>query len=377
MKGMEAKVRVSIPEIVAITGLSVLVLLAGILVATQFGDFAMRGQPSTMNALSTKSMPAGMVMSGQKSSEQMNGMAAVDPSQIKASAPAEERGGRMLQPTMDGKVKVFRLDANLINWHILPGTVVSAYAYNGQVPGPLIRIRQGDRVRIILTNHLQEPSSIHWHGLILPNAMDGVAPLTQKAVPPGGTFTYEFTVSQSGTYFYHSHVNGDRQQALGLYGALIIDGPRPQVAYDKEVTVELGEWTVRNGKTFPAMPMEGLMPNFFTINGKAYPATETINMKVGQKLLVRFIGTNSGFVHPMHIHGGPFKIVAADGNPIPLSAQILKDTLQVAPGERYDVIWPARLKGRWLLHCHINHHTTNDGEETDGAGGLTEVINVK
>ena len=377
MKSMQTKVKASVPEIAAITGLSVLVLLAGVLVAAQFGDFVMRGQPRTVGALSSKSMPAGMVMSGQQSTQSMNSMAAVDRAQIKQSAAVDARGGQILHPLMGGSVKVFKLEAGLINWHILPGTTVGAYAYNGQVPGPLIRIHQGDRVRIILTNHLPEPTSIHWHGLILPNSMDGVPPLTQEAVPSGGTFAYEFTVKQSGTYFYHSHVNGDRQQALGLYGALIVDPPKPQVAYDKEAIVELGEWTVRNGKTFPAMPMEGLMPNFFTINGKAYPSTETINMKVGQKLLVRFIGTNSGFVHPMHIHGGPFRVVATDGNPIPPSAQILKDTLQVAPGERYDVIWPARLKGRWLLHCHINHHITNDGEEVDGAGGLTEVINVE
>ncbi|MDQ6932887.1 MAG: copper oxidase [Candidatus Eremiobacteraeota bacterium] len=374
---MEDKVRVSTPEIVAITGLSVLMLAAGVLVAAQFGDFAMRGQPRTATAFSSRPMPAGMVMSGQQSTQQMNGMAAVDRAQIKKFARDDERGGRTLAPQMDHGVKVFRLEAGLVSWHILSDTAVGAYAYNGQVPGPLIRIRQGDRVRVVLTNHLQEPTSIHWHGLVLPNAMDGVPPLTQKAVPPGGTFTYEFTGTQSGTYFYHSHVNSDRQQALGLYGALIVDPRKSVVGYDKEVTVELGEWTVRDGKTYPSMPMEGLMPNFFTINGKAYPSTETINLKVGQKLLVRFIGTNSGFVHPMHIHGGPFRVVATDGNPIPVSAQVLKDTLQVAPGERYDVVWPARLKGHWLLHCHINHHITNDGAEIDGAGGLTEVINVE
>ena len=377
MKGMETKIKVSVPEIVAITTLSVLMLVAGVLIAKQFGDFAMRGQPGTTALLSSKSMPAGMVMTGQESTQSMSSMAAVDRAQIKVSAPTDDRGGQRLQPHMDGHVKVFRLDAGLVNWHILPGTSVGAYAYNKQVPGPLIRINQGDRVRIVLTNHLPEPTSIHWHGLILPNSMDGVPPLTQKAVPPGGKFTYEFTVKQSGTYFYHSHVNGDRQQALGLYGAFIIDPPKPAVVYDKEAIVELGEWTVRGGKTFPAMPMEGLMPNFFTINGKAYPSTETINMKVGQRLLVRFIGTNSGFVHPMHIHGGPFRVVATDGNPLPPGAQFLKDTLQVAPGERYDVLWPARLKGRWLIHCHINHHITNDGEEVDGAGGLTEIINVE
>jgi FtsP/CotA-like multicopper oxidase with cupredoxin domain len=373
---MKSDPLVSTPEIVAMTALSVLMLIAGILVAAQFGDFAMRGQPGA-STFSSRSMPAGMVMSGQESTEQMSGMAAVDRSQIKHYAPANERGGRLLRSSNDRGVKVFALETSLVGWHILPGPVVGAYAYNGQVPGPLIRVTQGDRVRVILTNHLPESTSIHWHGLILPNAMDGVPPLTQKAVPRDGTFTYEFEARQAGTFFYHSHVNADRQEALGLYGALVIDPKKRANEYDVEATIELGEWTVRKGQTYPAMPMEGLLPNFFTINGKSYPSTETINMKLGERLLVRFIGTSSGFVHPMHIHGGPFRIVATDGTPIPTSAQMEKDTLQVAPGERYDVIWQARLKGHWLLHCHINHHITNDGSEVDGAGGLTEVVNVE
>lgn len=377
MKDMDVKRRVSIPEIVAVTLLSVLMLVAGVTVAGQYGDFAMRGQPGSTTALSSRSMPAGMVMSGQETAAQMSGMAAVDSTSVHRSAASGERGAQVLRPEIDRGVKVFRLEAGLVRWHILPGTTVAAYAYNGQVPGPTIRIAQGDRIRIVVTNHLPEPTSVHWHGLIVSNSMDGVAGVTQRAVMPNETFTYEFTAAQAGTYFYHSHANADRQQALGLYGALIIDPPGRQAEYDKEVTVQLGEWTVRKGETYPSMPMEGLMPNFFTINGKAYPSTEAIDMRVGQKLLVRFIGTSSGFVHPMHIHGGPFRIVATDGNPVPASAQLLKDTVQIAPGERYDVIWTARRPGRWLLHCHINHHITNDGAEVDGAGGLTEVINVK
>lgn len=92
------------------------------------------------------------------------------------------------------------------------------------------------------------------------------------------------------------------------------------------------------------------------INGRAYPSTETIHAKVGDRLLIRFIGSNSAFIHPMHIHGGPFTIVATDGVPVPKGARFEKDTVNVGPGERYDVIWTAREPGKWLLHCHINHH---------------------
>src|SRR5258707_13302117 len=122
------------------------------------------------------------------------------------------------------------------------------------------------------------------------------------------------------------------------------------------------------------MIMEGGLPNFFTINGKAYPSTDTIAMKVGQTVKLRFIGTNINFVHPMHVHGGPFQVVAVDG--VNDSARYQADTVNVGPGQRYDVIWTARKPGKWLVHCHIPHHTTNNNVEEEGAGGLATIIEV-
>ena len=210
-------------------------------------------------------------------------------------------------------MKVFDLSTSVIGWNILPYERVQAYAFNRQVPGPRIGVTEGDRVRINVRNDLPESTTVHWHGLVLPNPMDGAADITQAPIAPGGTFTYEFTAGQAGTYFYHSHDHPDRQQALGLYGALIIEPKNPSrdesYRYQHDVVVQLQEWLERDGFTYPAMPMEGGLPNFFTINGKAYPETETIRMRVGERLRVRFIGTNNNFVHPMHIHGGPFDIV--------------------------------------------------------------------
>jgi FtsP/CotA-like multicopper oxidase with cupredoxin domain len=123
------------------------------------------------------------------------------------------------------------------------------------------------------------------------------------------------------------------------------------------------------------MDFDGMLPNYFTINGKAYPATETIRMKAGETVLLRFIGTGQ-FIHPMHVHGGPFQIVSTDGFPVPEGAQLTKDTVLVGPGERYDVAWTATQPGTWLIHCHINHHITNNGAEVDGGGGLTMAIQV-
>ncbi len=174
---------------------------------------------------------------------------------------------------------------------------------------------------------------MHWHGLILPNVMDGAAHVTQDPIQKGGVYHYEFTPVQYGTYLYHSHDHVDRQQALGLYGALIIDPAArdPSVEANYDYAVLLQEWLKREGLTFPAMPMDGGQPNFFTINGRAYPATETIFMRAGETLKVRFIGSNNGFIHPMHIHGGPFEVVAVDGQTLQPSARYQADTINVGP----------------------------------------------
>jgi FtsP/CotA-like multicopper oxidase with cupredoxin domain len=323
-------------------------------------------------------MPPGMIMLRDTPGDAMRDMSAVDPHAVSYTAPVNAHGDQTLEPRIENGVKVFDLNTSVIKWNILPYEQVMAYAFNQQVPGPRIRVTEGDRVRIIVTNNLPESTSVHWHGLILPNNMDGPAHITQAPIEPGQSYVYEFTTQQAGTYFYHTHDREDRQQTLGLYGALIID---PKDAsntptYDLEYTIQLQEWLEREGYTYPAMLMEGGLPNFFTINGKAYPSTDTITMTVGQKILIRFIGSSSNFIHPMHIHGGPFKIIATDGNPVPEAAQIDKDTVNVGPGERYDVIWTAREPGKWLIHCHIPHHMTNDNVEEQGGGGMMMVINV-
>ncbi|GHF58146.1 hypothetical protein GCM10017781_37980 [Deinococcus metalli] len=347
-------------------------------------------------------MPPGMIMTASTSMDAMKDMAAVDPANVKATASPGARGDRPLAPTTVKGVKEFRLTIGLTTWNILPTRQVDAYAVNGQVPGPRLRFEQGDRIRVIVKNTLPEGTSIHWHGLILGNRMDGVGDVTQKPIAPGASLTYDFTAVQAGTFYYHSHTQSDRQQGLGLYGALIIDPTtnpanirrlkaltRPgdaatalarvsdQPRTDKEYVLQLQEWLWRDGYTFPAMMMEGALPNYFTINGKAYPSTDVIRLKVGQTVKLRFIGSNNNFVHPMHVHGGPFEVVARDGETLKASARFLADTVNVGPGQRYDVIWTARTPGTWLLHCHIPHHTVNDNVEEQGGGGLMMKIIVE
>jgi FtsP/CotA-like multicopper oxidase with cupredoxin domain len=258
-------------------------------------------------------------------------------------------------------------------WNILGDVTVTAWTYNGTVPGPMIRVTEGDRVRVNFINNLPEPTTVHWHGINVPNAMDGVPGVTQEAIQPGDTFTYEFEARPAGTFMYHSHFDSDVQVGIGLYAPFIIDPVQEQSpAPDVDVTLMLSEWRVVDGQTFAAMPMSGSEPNYFTINGKAFPATETINVQRGQRVRLRLIGIGQ-FIHPMHLHGMAFQVVAVDGYPVPEAARQTRDTLSVAPGERYDIEFVATEPGTWVFHCHILHHVTNDGMEP---GGLTLVINV-
>lgn len=324
-------------------------------------------------------MPPGMINTFDLPGEAMKDMAAVMPRQVAYVAAPEARGDKVLAPRIENGVKVFDIKAEIIRWNILPDVAVEAYAYNRQVPGPRLQVTEGDHVRINFRNALPESTTVHWHGLIVPNEMDGPANVTQDPVPPGGSYTYEFDVAQSGTYFYHSHDHPDRQQALGLYGALLIapKDPSAEAKADLDYTIQLQEWLKREWLTYPAMLMEGALPNYFTINGKAYPSTDTVGMKVGQTIKLRFIGTNNNFVHPMHVHGGPFEVVAVDGVNLKESARYQADTVNVGPGQRYDVVWTARKPGKWLVHCHIPHHTANNNVEQHGGGGLMLVLNVQ
>lgn len=285
----------------------------------------------------------------------------------------DNQGGQPLAYQEENGVKVFKITARTVRWPILDGVTVTALTYNGTVPGPLIRVTEGDRVRVVLKNELDDPTTIHWHGVEVPNTMDGVPGVTQDPVQPGETFTYEFEAKPAGTFWYHSHFEGDVQVGAGLYAPFIIDPKEPVlIKPDVDATLMLGEWLVRGGQTFAPMPMAGMEPNYFTINGKAFPATERINVKKGQLIRLRLVGTGQ-LIHPMHLHGLPFKIVATDGHPVPEAVQLTKDTLSVAPGERYDIEFVATEPGQWILHCHILHHTTNDNVEP---GGLMLVVNV-
>ncbi len=287
------------------------------------------------------------------------------------------RGGQVLRPRIEKGVRVYRLVARPVRWEILPDVAVTALTYNGTVPGPELRVPYGARVRVEFENALDEPTTVHWHGLAVPNAMDGVPGITQEPVQPGERFTYEFRAipagrdSTGGTFFYHSHFEEDRQVGLGLSGPLIIEPPAPR-RYDVERTVMINEWNLdaATGETRPPMQMEGMFPNFFTLNGKSFPETEVIRVRRGDRVLLRVVGAGQ-FAHPMHLHGTDFRVVAKDGHPVERPQAM--DVVNVSPGERVDLAFTATEPGKWVFHCHIGHHLTNDG---DDPGGLILVVDV-
>ncbi|WP_276356604.1 multicopper oxidase domain-containing protein [Cohnella caldifontis] len=304
-----------------------------------------------------------------------------------------EREERWVRDVLEGKgmapriaadgTKEFTLTARLSDWSPLQGVLTTAWTYNGQTAGPTIRVAEGDRVRIAFVNELPEPSTIHWHGLPVPNAMDGVPDVTQKAVEPGREFVYEFTASHPGTFMYHSHYDDMKQITGGLYGAFIVDPKTPPspvpasgdlrdgMAFDRDYTMVLASMRVNAG-----MEEE---PDYFTINGRSYPDTPPIELKQGQTARVRLINIDTTEVHTMHLHGMDFQVIARNGNPVKTPETM--NTVLLGPGETVDIAFRAVALGDWMLHCHILDHTMN-GSPQQGhhsgseMGGLITLVKV-
>ena len=267
------------------------------------------------------------------------------------------------------QTREFVLTASEFGWELMPGTAVRAWGYNGQVPGPELRVREGDLVRVTLRNALPVPTTIHWHGVNLPPAMDGPAGLNQAAVEPGAEFVYEFVATPAGSRWYHSHADPALQVPLGLYGSFVVEPRVPVRAYDREYTLVLGEWDLEltpevaageaaRGPGDRSLRGGELGADLFLINGRMHGAVPPIRVAAGQRVLVRLV--HAGHLpHPFHVHGHSFKLVATDGNPVPEVAQLTKDTVLIAPGERYDLELVADNPGVWMVHCHIEHHMAN------------------
>ncbi|WP_052667266.1 multicopper oxidase domain-containing protein [Nitriliruptor alkaliphilus] len=284
-------------------------------------------------------------------------------------AATEGIGNQLLEPTiLEDGTKRFELTAQIVEWEVEPGNFVEAWTYNGTVPGPVIRADIGDKVEVVVHNELPLGTDVHWHGVKIDNEFDGVAPLTQELIAPNESFTYRFTATESYVSMYHPHHHSQFKIPNGMWGAVLIgDVPLPEAG------------SVIGGRTLPddmtisqefPMVMNDAGTIGMSLNGKSFPATAPIVAKKGDNILMHYY--NEGLqIHPMHLHGFPQLVVAKDG--FPLDQPYWADTVNVAPGERYTVMFTAEEVGAWVFHCHILTHAETD----DGMYGMVTAVIVE
>lgn len=317
-------------------------VIGGVLSACSTSSSAAQPEPTAAPTSSHDMTPAPQGQTGGITADEMDAMHEAGVKAFVAGVKTEGQGNQPLAPRIENGVKIFDLTCKKTMWEVTEGQKVEAWTYNGQLPGPELRVTEGDQVRIIVKNELEESTAIHFHGVIVPNAMDGVPFVTQPPIKPGQSFTYEFTARNPGSHMYHSHHNSTRQVGLGLLGAFIIEpkDKNADPAYDHEFTMILNDQV-----------------GGFTINGKGFPATHPLTAKLGEKIRIRYMNEGQ-LIHPMHLHGLPQLVFAKDGWNLPQPFKC--DTLNVAPGERWDVIVDCTEPGVWAFHCHILSHAESD-----------------
>ena len=276
---------------------------------------------------------------------------------LKYPAKTEGTGnGELEYTTSEDGYKVFELVAKIIKWEVEPGKFVDGWSYNGQIPAPIIRVNTGDKVRINLKNELPESTSLHLHGIRVPNAADGVDPYTQKPITPGSTFTYEFTALEPSVGMYHSHHNAQVQVPNGLAGALLIDDWKSIAMKAAGNRVQDSDGKAEN-EVVMVLNDSGTIG--LSLNGKSFPATTPYTLKVNESMVVHYYNEGN-MTHPMHLHQPAGLVVAHDGKV--LESPFWADTLNVAPGERWTVVYTALDPGVWAWHCHIlTHAETPEG----------------
>ncbi len=257
--------------------------------------------------------------------------------------------------TMDGNVKVFHITCDVVKSRFVPWRETNTWGYNGSTPGPTVEALEGDRVRFVVENRLPEATVMHWHGLEVPIEMDGVEGITQDFIAPGGTFVYEFTLRQNGTFFYHSH--RPMQQMMGMIGLFIVHPKTPHTPRcDRDFGLVLQEWATLPSNTTPnTLAMEF---NWLTINGKSAPSTTPMLVRLGERVRLRFVNLGMDH-HPMHMHGHTWYTTGSEGGRLPRTLWRPGNTELIGVAQARDVEFVADNPGDWMLHCHLPHHMMN------------------
>ena len=282
--------------------------------------------------------------------------------------PLPPPNGRPFQPivTLNGwslpwrlrdGVKEFHLVAEPVVREIAPGMRANLWGYNGQSPGPTIEAVEGDRVRIFVTNRLPEVTTVHWHGILLPSGMDGVAGLTQPPIPVGKTWVYEFVLQRSGTFMYHPHADEMVQMAMGMMGLFIVHPKDPrQLRAERDFGFILNAYDIEPGSATPRVNTM-LDFNLWTWNSRAFPGIAPLVARTGERVRIR-VGNLTMTNHPIHMHGPHFEVVGTDGGWVPRSARWPEVTTDIGVGQMRAIEFDA-VAGDWAIHCHKSHHTMN------------------
>ena len=269
--------------------------------------------------------------------------------------PVVTLNGWSLPWRMNNGWKEFHLVAEPVRRQIAPGMTANLWGYNGQSPGPTIECVEGDRVRIFVTNRLPEHTTIHWHGILLPNGMDGVSGLTQPPIPVGKTFVYEFQMTKSGTFMYHPHADEMVQMAMGMMGSLIVHPRDPRfMPVDRDFAFVMAAYEIEPGAATPKIA-EMLEFNLWTWNSRTFPGIDPMVVGLNERVRIRMANltmTN----HPIHIHGHDYAVTCTDGGWVPASARWPETTIDVPVGAIRAVEFVADNPGDWAFHCHKSHH---------------------
>lgn len=272
--------------------------------------------------------------------------------------PVVTLNGWSLPWRMNGDWKEFHLVAEPVRRELAPGMIAHLWGYNGQSPGPTIECVEGERVRIFVTNRLPEHTTVHWHGMLVPNGMDGVGGLTQPHITPGKTFVYEFAVHRSGTFMYHPHADEMVQMAMGMMGFLVVHPRDPSLhRVDRDFVFLMSSYDIDPGSYVPkVMTMTDF--NLWTWNTRVFPGIDPLVVRCGDRVRVR-VGNLTMTNHPIHKHGEPFEVTGTDGGWIPETARLPEVTTDVPVGAMRAFEFDAETPGDWAIHCHKSHHTMN------------------
>jgi FtsP/CotA-like multicopper oxidase with cupredoxin domain len=272
--------------------------------------------------------------------------------------PVVTLNGWTLPWRMNGEWKEFHLVAEPVEREFAPGMIGHLWGYNGQSPGPTIEAVEGDKVRIFVTNRLPEHTTVHWHGMRVPNGMDGVGGLTQPHINPGQTFVYEFTLTHSGSFMYHPHADEMVQMAMGMMGMFVVHPGDPKLhRVDRDFAFIMSAYFIDPGTYVPKV-MEMTEFNMWTWNSRVFPGIDPLAVRLGDRVRVR-IGNLTMTNHPIHLHGHSFEVTCTDGGWVRETARRPEVTSDVPVGAIRAFEFTADAPGDWAFHCHKSHHTMN------------------